>query len=65
MKSFVDAYQATENRTQAAQYAQSLGMKKVTVAMFVPVDDETVLEKLSVKEVIEGVQVTVVAIGWV
>jgi hypothetical protein len=33
--------------------------------MFVPLDDEAILEKLSVKEVVQGVQVTVVAIGWV
>ncbi len=65
VKSFVDAYQATQDRMQAARYAKSLGLEKVTVAMFVPLDDETILEKLSVKEVRQGIQVTVVAIGWV
>jgi len=51
-------------RKQAAQYAKSLGFEQVTVAMFVPVDDETILEKLSSEEIIEGVQVKLVAIGW-
>lgn len=64
VKSFVDAYEAKSSRKQAARYARSLEFERVTVAMFVPVDDETILEKLSVAEVIEGVQVTVVAIGW-
>ena len=65
VKSFVDAYQAKEARGQAAQYAKELGLAKVTVAMFVPIEDESVLAKLSVQEVILGVEVTVVAIGWV
>jgi len=51
-------------RKQAAQYAKSLGFEQVTVAMFVPVDDETILEKLSSEEIIEGVQVKLVSIGW-
>jgi hypothetical protein len=32
--------------------------------MFVPTQDETVLEKVSGQEVIEEVKVNVVAIGW-
>ena len=64
VKSFVDMYEAKAARKQAARYARSLGFERVTMAMFVPVDDETVLEKLSVEEVIGEVQVTVVAIGW-
>jgi hypothetical protein len=65
VKSFVDAHWATLARGQAAQYAKQLGLAQVTVAIFVPVEDETVLEKLSVQEVTLGVSVTVVAIGWV
>jgi len=64
VKSFVDVYEAKSARKQAAQYAKSLGFEQVTVAMFVPVDDETILEKLSVEEMIEDVQVKLVAIGW-
>jgi hypothetical protein len=64
VKSFVDIYEAKSARKQAAQYAKSLGYEQVTVAMFVPVNDETILEKLSAEEMIEDVQVKLVAIGW-
>ncbi len=65
VKSFVNAYQVKEDCLKAAHYAKNLGLDAVTLAVFVPVDDESVLKKLSVEVVIEGVQVTVVAIGWV
>jgi hypothetical protein len=65
VKSFVDSYQIKEDRKQAADYAKNLGIDKVTIALFIPVLEETVLEKLSTQETINGVQVNVVAIGWV
>jgi hypothetical protein len=65
IKSFVDAYQAKFDRKQAAQYAENLGFDTVTLALFVPLEDEAVLEKLSGEEEIDGVRVHVVAIGWV
>ena len=65
VKSFVNAYQAKTARQQAADYAAQLGLDRVTIAMFTPVDDESVLEKLSGQETLLGVQVTMVAIGWV
>jgi hypothetical protein len=40
-------------------------LDRVTLAVFLPLEDETVLAKLSGQTVIGGVQVTVVAIGWV
>ena len=64
VKRFVDAYQLKQSRQQAARYAQILDFDSVTIAMFVPVEDETVLEKLSSEITIDGVLVTVVAIGW-
>ena len=64
VKSFVNAYEAKLARQQAAKYAKQLGMEQVTIAMFIPVDEETVLEKLSQQEMINKVQVTVVAISW-
>jgi len=64
VKSFVNTYEAKLARQQAAKYAKQLGMKQVTIAMFVPVDEETILEKLSPQEMINQVQVTVVAISW-
>jgi hypothetical protein len=65
VKSFVDSYQIKEDRKQAADYAKNLGIDKVTIALFIPVLEETVLEKLSTQETINGVQVNVVAIGWI
>ena len=64
IKSFVDAYEAKRARVQAAHYANSLGLGTVSIAMFVPVEDETVLEKLAGDDVIHGVRVIVVTIGW-
>jgi hypothetical protein len=64
VKSFIDAYQLRRDQERAAQYAQQLGLNRLTMAVFVPVVDETVLEKLSGSAVIDGVQVTVVAISW-
>ncbi|MBW1677806.1 MAG: AAA-like domain-containing protein [Deltaproteobacteria bacterium] len=64
VKSFVDASEAKRARGQAADYARSLGLDGVTLALFVPVEDEDVIEKLSGEQVIDGVRVTVVAIAW-
>ncbi len=64
VKSFVDAWQVKSDREKAARYAESLDLAHVTLAIFTPSYDETVLEKLSGKEIIDGVTVTVLAIGW-
>jgi hypothetical protein len=50
--------------TQAARYAKQMNLKAVTLAVFVPTEDENVLEKLSSETETEGVKVTVAAIGW-
>ncbi len=65
VKSFVDNYQIKEDRKQAADYVFNLGIDRVTIALFIPVLEEMVLEKLSTVEVVNGVEVSVVAIGWV
>jgi len=65
VKSFVNQYQAVEDRQQAARYGQRLGLSQVTLALFIPVEDEQVLQALSVTDVINGITVSVVAIGWV
>lgn len=65
VKSFADSYQIKDDRQQSADYANSLGIDRVTIALFIPVLEETVLEKLSTQQVIDGVEVTVAAIGWV
>jgi hypothetical protein len=64
VKSFVNIYQAKSAREQAADYAKKLGFEQVTLALFVPVDDKSVLDKLSEEEIIEEVLVKVVSIGW-
>jgi hypothetical protein len=65
VKSFVKYSQIKEAQDQAADYAKKLSLDSVTIALFIPVLDEKVLEKLSTTEVINGVEVVVVAIGWV
>ncbi|MDM8526563.1 AAA-like domain-containing protein [Anaerolineales bacterium HSG24] len=65
IKSFVDKYRLDVDKGKAAQYAKSLGLDNITMAVFVPVLDEEVLTELSGMERIDGVEVTVVAIGWV
>ncbi|MEN8215733.1 MAG: hypothetical protein ABFS56_05030 [Pseudomonadota bacterium] len=65
VKSFVKNSQIKSNQDQAADYAKNLGLDRVTIALFIPVLEETVLEQLSTTEVVNGIEVTVVAIGWV
>lgn len=65
VKSFVDSYQIESDQKQAADYAKNLGLSSVTIALFIPVLEETVLETLSTTEVINGIEVSIVAIGWV
>ncbi len=65
VKSFTNASEAKEARKQAAKYAEQTGLNTVTLALFTPVEDESVLEKLSGEEDIDGVRVVLVAIGWV
>jgi len=64
VKSFVDMSETRKGTEQAAAYARSLNLNSVTLALFVPVDDEAVLAKLSGEHQSSDVTVTVVAIGW-
>ena len=64
VKSFRSASDVPIARRQAARYAKSQNLASATLAMFVPVSDEEVLRKLSGDEVIDGVRVITVAIGW-
>ena len=65
VKSFRDLYELEDSREQAARYAAKLGLNCVTVAVFVPTDDENILNQLSGGTDIDGVRVTVSAISWV
>ncbi len=65
VKSFESLPKTKTAKKQAAGYAKGIGLDKVSLALFVPVDDESVLEKLSGEEHIDGVRVMVTAIGWI
>ncbi|MCP3678252.1 MAG: hypothetical protein GY721_11890, partial [Deltaproteobacteria bacterium] len=65
VKSFTSASRLKKEKRDAAEYAKGLGLDAVTMAVFLPIEDETVLEELSGEAMIEDVRVTVVAIGWV
>jgi hypothetical protein len=64
VKSFVDNYDLERGLRQAAEYARQTGLDAVTVAVFMPVKDQAVLAAASRETTIDGVTVTVVAIGW-
>jgi hypothetical protein len=64
VKSFVDMSETRKGTEQAAAYARSLNLTSVTIALFVPLDDASVLASLSKETQCNGVIVTVVAIGW-
>ncbi len=64
VKSFARQSRLVADKRQAAEYAIQLGLDRVTVALFIPVLEEDVLEQLSSTEVVEGVTVSVVAVGW-
>jgi len=63
VKSFVNAYEVKESIEQAAEYALKTNHTSITIAMFAPFTDEHVLSQLSVTEIIDNVNVYVVAIG--
>jgi len=65
LKSFRNVTVLRRDRGKAAGYAKSLGLDSITMAVFVPVLDEAVLAGLSGTEITDGIEVTVVAIGWV
>ncbi|MDM8536243.1 AAA-like domain-containing protein [Desulfobacterales bacterium HSG17] len=64
VKSFVDLSELKRSQKQAAHYGKQLGIKAVTLAVFVPIEDENVLKKLCSVNVINGVKVSTEAIGW-
>ncbi len=64
VKSFKSRYQLGLDRSQAAKYAKSEDLPEVTMAVFVPTEDEATLKELAKGSVIDDVQVNVVAIGW-
>ncbi|QTA81434.1 AAA ATPase-like domain-containing protein [Desulfonema limicola] len=65
VKSFKDQAELEYSRHQALKYAQKLELSSISLAVFVPVEDEEILKKLSISQTIEGVKLDVTAIGWV
>ncbi len=65
VKSYKSMSKVKETKKQAAGYAKQTGLDSVTIALFVPVEDEEILQKLSGKDVIDNIKVNVCAIGWV
>jgi hypothetical protein len=64
VKSFIDANETKRSGRQAAGYARQVELDTVALALFVPLEDEDMLEKLSSVETIDGVEVSTIAIGW-
>ncbi len=65
VKSFTNQAELEHSRKQAAAYARKLRLPAITLAVFVPVEDENILAKLSGEQTIDGVRLHVTAIGWV
>lgn len=65
VKSFRSKTRIEAAKVQAAAYSRNLGLPAVTLAVFAPVEDPAVIEQLSARETIDGIEVAVVAIGWV
>ena len=63
VKSFTQRSDLPSQRSQTARYAASRGLAEATLAMFVPTDDEALLEALSGRQDVEGVTVITVAIA--
>lgn len=65
IKSFVNSYELQVSRKQAANYARKLGLALSTLVVFVPTDDDAVLEKLRSDDLMDGIRVLTVPFGWV
>jgi hypothetical protein len=63
IKSFSDVRQIKKAKKRSADYAKSLGLDAVTVAVFISGASEEALGKISSEEVIDGVKVSVKAMG--
>jgi len=65
VKSYQSQSKLEKAKIQAAGYAQKLNLPAIALALFAPVDDETVLDQLSGESLVDGVRVMVTAVGWV
>ncbi len=65
VKSFRNHSKLEKAKAQAIDYAKKLHYTAITLAVFVPVEDEEILAQLSGEQTIDGVRLHVAAIGWV
>jgi hypothetical protein len=63
VKSFVNSLKVRAAITQASEYAQKTSYSEITIAMFAPFTDESVLNQITTSKTIGNVIVSVVAIG--
>jgi hypothetical protein len=64
VKSFKSLTRTESVKRQAAAYAKSLSLGRVTIALFIPMEHEDALKRLTDETDIDSVKVSVVAIGW-
>ncbi|KJR40768.1 hypothetical protein MCHI_003339 [Candidatus Magnetoovum chiemensis] len=64
VKSFTYLSELPAYKNQAVKYAEKLGKDEVTLALFVPSNDDDVLKRLSSEDTLNNIKITVVAIGW-
>ena len=64
VKSFRDMYTLEESYERTARYAADLGLSAVTLALFTPTKDDSVLSRLSGERTVLGVRICTVAIGY-
>ncbi len=64
VKIYMDMQTLKASKRQAAEYAVQCGLDSVTIALFVPTDDDTVMKKLSVSERVNGTMVLIFPISW-
>lgn len=65
VKSLTQTWEIKRYLEQAASYARKLGLSAATIALFAPTNDDAVLAKISSESDVNGVRVTIVALGWV
>ena len=64
VKSYKSMSGVKKAKKQAAKYAKQTSLDSVTIALFIPMEDEVILAKLSGEDIIEKSKVIVCAIGW-
>ncbi|MCP4112233.1 MAG: hypothetical protein GY749_43040 [Desulfobacteraceae bacterium] len=65
VKSYTSRSGLEKAKKQAKDYARKLKLPAITLAVFVPVEDEEVLKQLSGEQIIDSIRVDVIAVGWV